>query len=453
MHDANDNVITLRTWIESITNNDFKVLVRDCHDKAEDIEVAHEKIVLKISEDDDTIVYADGSKYVGNIEDGRPHGLGQLLQPDDRILRYNINISLRIFSQKVTNFRGPFLNGKLEGIVEEIDPQDSSIRETTYKKGRPCGVYRHKRLDGQLLAYGTIHGTIRVGPQLIVGSGGNSYFLGHVDSRDKLDGEVTFLYPCLYLAIVGQYKSGKLVSGHYRTLASSKISDGFINLTFTDNIGREVLYDPPSCFSISSYPLGKHICYSNFIPRGFTYIFQWLTSMKMRQCMSACQEWKELAKDCSPRGIYSLETWFLCSVEPRFTKTVTRSLSSLVTRSGPTSDWLLTNLLISMWDLNIVCALNTGRENSIRISNVFNLFIEGQHLVTRLVMTLTWRTLHFKSLSILGLAGSCRWWPRETLPRMRRCLWATTIVSAWPRTGIRSSGSDTVSPGDGPEPR
>ena len=164
--------------------------------------------------------------------------------------------------------RGHFINGQIEGIVEEIDPQDSSIRETMFKKGSPCGVYRHKRLDGKLLAYGTISGSIKVGAQLIVGSGGNSFYLGHVDSKDKLVGEVTFLYPCLHLAIVGQYKSGKLVSGNYRTVASSKICNGFISLTFSDHIGREVLYDPPSCFSISSSPLGIHIIATQHVDCG-----------------------------------------------------------------------------------------------------------------------------------------------------------------------------------------
>ena len=52
-----------------------------------------------------------------------------------------------------------------------------------------------------------------MGQQLIVGSGGNSYFIGNVDSNDKLNGQVVYLYPCLSIAIVGNYKAGKFVSG------------------------------------------------------------------------------------------------------------------------------------------------------------------------------------------------------------------------------------------------
>ena len=94
-----------------------------------------------------------------------------------------------------------------------------------------------------------------MGKQLVVGSGGNSYYIGCVDSRDKLCGEVVFLYPCLQTIIVGQYKAGKLLSGHYRRLSHASVSDGFISLEFHPSLGREVLYDPPSCFSISRRPL------------------------------------------------------------------------------------------------------------------------------------------------------------------------------------------------------
>ena len=89
---------------------------------------------------------------------------------------------------------------------------------------------------------------------MIVGSG-NSFFIGEVDAKNKLTGEVVFLYPCLSLAIVGPYENGKLISGHYRTLASASHQDYFIKLTFTETLGRPVLYDPPSCFSISRSPL------------------------------------------------------------------------------------------------------------------------------------------------------------------------------------------------------
>ena len=86
MQDTN-SVNNLETWIDKITNSDIRDLVNDCHDEECDIVEVSERKVLKISEEDDTIVYTDGSKYVGNIEDGRPNGQGQLSLPDDRILR------------------------------------------------------------------------------------------------------------------------------------------------------------------------------------------------------------------------------------------------------------------------------------------------------------------------------------------------------------------------------
>ena len=42
---------------------------------------------------------------------------------------------------------------------------------------------------------------------------------------------MVYLYPCLYLAIVGHWQGGRLVSGHYRRLASATTGpDGFIQL-------------------------------------------------------------------------------------------------------------------------------------------------------------------------------------------------------------------------------
>ena len=143
------------------------------------------------------------------------------------------------------------------GLVTEIDPQDGSITETLYEDGLTCGTYRHRRLDGQLMAFGNTVQGVKVGPQLVVGSGGNSYFLGHVDEHDKLYGEVVFLYPCLRTVILCQYKAGKLVRGHYRTLTSVSLSGqgGLPCLGLSTTRGREVVFDPPSCFSISRHPL------------------------------------------------------------------------------------------------------------------------------------------------------------------------------------------------------
>ena len=38
--------------------------------------------------------------------------------------------------------------------MTETDPQDGSVTERLYEAGLTCGTYRHRRLDGQLLAFG-----------------------------------------------------------------------------------------------------------------------------------------------------------------------------------------------------------------------------------------------------------------------------------------------------------
>ena len=49
---------------------------------------------------------------------------------------------------------GRFCHGDLCGVVTETDPQDGSVTERLYEAGLTCGTYRHRRLDGQLLAFG-----------------------------------------------------------------------------------------------------------------------------------------------------------------------------------------------------------------------------------------------------------------------------------------------------------
>ena len=233
----------VQTWLELLARADFDLIALKesdslkTHSEIDNDLICLSRDIKDINEDDDTILYKNGSKYIGDIEDNVPHGEGQLIHHDGRI------------------FSGQFHHGALTGHVKEVQPQDASIREAVYHNGVMSGSYRHRRFDGQLLGYGHMVSGVKVGPQLVVGSGGNSYFIGEVDNKDKLNGEIIFLYPCLYTAIVGQYKSGKLVSGHYRTLDTATVVNGFISLTFTDQIGREVLYDPPSCFYISRYPL------------------------------------------------------------------------------------------------------------------------------------------------------------------------------------------------------
>ena len=65
----------------------------------------------------------------------------------------DVNI-VAIVSKLFLAVRGIFSHGRLCGVVTEIDPQDGSVTETLYEDGLTCGSYRHRRLDGQLMALG-----------------------------------------------------------------------------------------------------------------------------------------------------------------------------------------------------------------------------------------------------------------------------------------------------------
>ena len=84
-------VQTIRSWLKLVSSSDFQDI--SYHTEEEELETK-EKIyscdrhnISKISEDDETIVYKDGVKYIGDIEDNKPHGSGQLTLNDGRILR------------------------------------------------------------------------------------------------------------------------------------------------------------------------------------------------------------------------------------------------------------------------------------------------------------------------------------------------------------------------------
>ena len=233
----------VRAWLRHIQTAEFgEIAVRSSEPWQEggekEINLSINRIVEEEEDEEDgKIVYSDGMRYIGPVRDHQPQGRGQLTLSDGRLVS------------------GEFLSGSLSGVVRSVSPQDSSLTETLYHRGLPHGTWRHSSLEGRLLGYGMTSSGARVGRTLVVGSGGNSYYLGCLDSRDKLSGEVVFLYPCLQTAIVGQYKAGKLISGHYRTISRASVQDGFISLEFEPGLGREVLYDPPSCFSISRRPL------------------------------------------------------------------------------------------------------------------------------------------------------------------------------------------------------
>ena len=63
---------------------------------------------------------------------------------------------------------GRFSHGDLCGVVTETDPQDGSVTERLYEAGLTCGTYRHRRLDGQLLAFGNSVQGVKVKIQRIL---------------------------------------------------------------------------------------------------------------------------------------------------------------------------------------------------------------------------------------------------------------------------------------------
>ena len=84
-------VQTIRSWLELVSSSDFQEISYcteeeelGTKDKIYNCEIEN---ISKVSEDDDTIVYKDGVKYVGDIEHKKPHGSGQLTLYDGHILR------------------------------------------------------------------------------------------------------------------------------------------------------------------------------------------------------------------------------------------------------------------------------------------------------------------------------------------------------------------------------
>ena len=232
----------VRSWIQKISIEDFENICPSYNDEintnvASPQIVFKQKKIAKSNEDFDEIFFTDGTKYFGSSQEGVPDGRGQVILPCGRVVI------------------GAFHHGVLEGMVKEVDPEDGSVMEVNYCRGLPHGAYRHKRLDNQLVSFGRFSQGVRTGAQFLVGTGGNSFYLGQVDKVGKLEGEGVYLYPCLYKAIVGQYKGGRLVRGEYRTLHQAVVEEGFIQLSFQAGGRGEVTYDPSTFMRISRNPL------------------------------------------------------------------------------------------------------------------------------------------------------------------------------------------------------
>ena len=92
---------SLRSWIDKISNSDFDDIAftytssdeADCDCDSEysfesdDLDLSDSNI-KELSSEDDCITYKNGNKYIGSIEERKPHGQGQLTLSDGKIIRY-----------------------------------------------------------------------------------------------------------------------------------------------------------------------------------------------------------------------------------------------------------------------------------------------------------------------------------------------------------------------------
>jgi len=252
----------LARWLDKISTSSFqKVLLPTLVQSVEDL--THK--ILKLSGDIthieegarlDEVVFKDGRRFYGfwNKEFGIPEGRGQVILEDGKALE------------------GEWKEGRLEGLVRQVDPSDGSVLEIEYKGGLPCGTYRHLRGDGQLLGYGRCKGDQRYGPCLRVGSGGNSYFFHGTDLLEDEENEPekgmeegAYLYPSLAKAIVGSWKikdgdnystaEYRVIEGQYWTVGGIEWKDGWPQLLLGDEGRGEVSYDPATFMRISRAPL------------------------------------------------------------------------------------------------------------------------------------------------------------------------------------------------------
>ena len=95
MFTNSEAVQTIRAWLDLISFSDFQD-ISYCTEDEEPVNTEKDYNcdvgnISKVSEDDDAIFYKDGVKYVGDIEDNKPHGDGQLTLNDGKILRQRTN--------------------------------------------------------------------------------------------------------------------------------------------------------------------------------------------------------------------------------------------------------------------------------------------------------------------------------------------------------------------------
>ncbi|XP_023325419.1 histone-lysine N-methyltransferase SETD7 [Eurytemora carolleeae] len=277
---AEPGIVLVREWLNCVKSEEFDLLEifsdkkQDISDNAQDIcdkkqencdngvfqgEVLDPGFPLvsvttasKIREEDGyyELELKDGVKYIGCIKEELGDGEGELQIPADWTGHWTTGESI---------LRGWFKKGRLEGRVRAESFQDCTTTELLFRNGIPHGPYRRFRRDGQLVQYGFHKNGIKVGKHLKVGTGNNSYYLGNLDSMERLVGQVVFLYPNLQKTILGEYVDGKMISGVYSDLRDAYMGDevGFPTLVFSSERRDKLKFDPSTFMRISRTPLQR----------------------------------------------------------------------------------------------------------------------------------------------------------------------------------------------------
>jgi len=259
------SVLLVREWLNCVSSQDFDLLgifldkenesssnTKDSSSSKQYFpRVAVQDAQQARSEDDENnffeLKYADGLIYRGCIEDGVAEGEGELHVPEDW---GNQN-------QGELVVQGWFRGGRLEERTTVEDFRDCSKTEIIHRNGVRHGPYRRFQRDGRLIQYGFYRDGSLEGRQLRVGIGNKSFYLGHMDAQNRLQGEVTYLYSNLQMAIKGEYVNDRLVRGHFVSLVGAYMGNevGFPDMKFSEEKTSEsIKYDPATFMRISRTP-------------------------------------------------------------------------------------------------------------------------------------------------------------------------------------------------------
>lgn len=258
--------ILLKEWLRCVQSEDFNLAdiflqndnnenihnenINNNGDRSE-FQVIDTKLAVSASEEEDheyELIFKDGAKYIGGLENGLGKGHAELQLPETEDSSEGERI-----------IRGYFMNGVLHGSTTLVDNRQCTSTLIIFRNGIRHGPYRIFLRGGTLIQYGFYRNGKLDGSQLRIGSGDNSYYIGDMDEKQRYQGNVIYLYPNLTKAIIGEYKNGRLVEGHYAKLINAFMGDeiGFPTLEFTTTGTQSIKYDPSTFLRISRTPLVK----------------------------------------------------------------------------------------------------------------------------------------------------------------------------------------------------